>query len=103
MKLTARLGSAAVAGAISLAVPAAVVPAPAAAATAQGGCGQVTHWTSRFKHHVRVSNKCNYSISFQVKRRGPDSDCQILTAYVTRTLWWQRYGRQFQGIRWNCA
>lgn len=81
-----------------------MVPAPAAAAaTAQGGCGQVTHWTSRFKHHVRVSNKCNYSISFQVKRRGPDSDCQILTAYVTRTLWWQRYGRQFQGIRWNCA
>ncbi|MEV5889550.1 hypothetical protein [Nonomuraea fuscirosea] len=102
MNLTARLGAAAVAGVISLAVPAAMVPAPAAA-TAQGGCGQVTHWTSKFKHNVRVSNKCNYSISYQIKRRGPDSDCMILSAYASRTSWWQRYGRQFQGIRWNCA
>ncbi|WP_378784865.1 hypothetical protein ACFMQL_05985 [Nonomuraea fastidiosa] len=54
-------------------------------------------------HKVQVLNNCSYSVTYQVKRRGPDSDCLTLAPYQHRISWWQRWGRQYQGIRWWCA
>ncbi|MEV3986802.1 hypothetical protein [Nonomuraea sp. NPDC049758] len=102
MNITAKLGTALVAGAIGLGSLAA---APAQATTAQAGpsCVSVTHWTTKTTHKVRVINNCKYSVTYQVKRRGPDSDCLTVAPHQGYTSWWGRWGRQYQGIRWWCA
>ncbi|MEV7009677.1 hypothetical protein [Streptosporangium sp. NPDC051022] len=117
-----KLSTAIVAGALSLGAlstaPAQAAPAQAASAQtvhsqaalaqtafsgAAMGCAKVEHWTGRVTQSVRVTNNCGYTISFQVKRRGPDPRCTVLTDRHSYTWQWTRWGGQWQGIRWNCA
>ncbi|MGN9837107.1 hypothetical protein ACTMTI_03175 [Nonomuraea sp. H19] len=103
-----KLSTAIVAGALSLgalsAAPAqAVTTGATAAGAAAAGCAKVEHWTGRATQSVRVTNNCGYTISYQVKRRGPDPRCTILADGQSRTWQWTRWGGQWQGIRWNCA
>ncbi|MEU6999299.1 hypothetical protein [Nonomuraea sp. NPDC046570] len=80
--------------------------APAGAATANtaagAGCAQVEHWKGRISQTVRVTNRCGYTISFRVRRTGPDSRCYLLANNRAQSYQWGR-GLNFQGINWNCA
>ncbi|SEM73167.1 hypothetical protein [Nonomuraea pusilla] len=114
MRTITRIGTAVAAGAIALgalgAAPAQAdgqattgAQTTAAASAALGGCAAVKHWTGRVTQSVRVTNNCSYTISFQVKRRGPDPRCTVLAPHRSATAQWSRWGAQWQGIRWNCA
>lgn len=99
MKTIVKLSSVVVAGVLSLGTVGAV-PAQAAAAP---GCAKVKHWTGRVTQSVKVTNNCGHTISFQIKRRGPDPRCTVLANGRSSTWQWTRWGGQWQGIRWNCA
>ncbi|MFG1702767.1 hypothetical protein ACFLIM_06210 [Nonomuraea sp. M3C6] len=107
MNTMIKLSTAIAAGALSLgALSAAPVQAATTGATAAGtaaGCAKVEHWTGRVTQSVRVTNRCGRTISYQVKRRGPDPRCTVLANGRSYTWQWTRWGGQWQGIRWNCA
>ncbi|ADG87382.1 hypothetical protein [Thermobispora bispora] len=83
-----------------------IAAAPASAGTAvtakKPRCAYVSHKVGRVTQTVRVTNYCRYTISFSVKRRGPDSPCYILRPRHYKWYQWAR-GLDFQGIRWHCA
>lgn len=102
MKTMIKLSGVVAAGVLSLSAFGAA-PAQAATVSAAPGCATVKHWTGRVTQSVRVTNNCKYTISFQVKRRGPDPRCTVLASGRSYTWQWTRWGGQWQGIRWNCA
>ncbi|WP_214325043.1 hypothetical protein [Nonomuraea sediminis] len=99
------IGTAAAAAAISLgalgATPAQATTATSAAAASW--CVSVQHWTGKVTQTVKVTNNCNYAVSYQVKRRGPDPSCVVLQPGGSHWNQWTRYFAQWQGIRWWCA
>ncbi|QYC45288.1 hypothetical protein Nocox_38690 [Nonomuraea coxensis DSM 45129] len=102
MNIPAKLGTAVVAGAITVGGLTAA-PAEGSTAAAASWCVSTHHWTGKVTHNLWVTNNCGYAVTYQIKRRGPDSDCLTVSAHSSRTSWWQRFGRQYQGIRWWCA
>jgi hypothetical protein len=87
------------------AAPSSAVASSAAVAAAARvpACIKVSHTVGLATQTVYVRNRCRWTtVSFVVRRVGPDSPCFILRPHHYRSYKWARYGA-FQGIRWNCT
>ncbi len=78
------------------------VPAAGTAAAVNPSCARVDHSSGYITQTVKVTNNCSYTVSFSVRRQGPDSPCYIVRPGGWRTYKWAN-GLNYQGIRWNCS
>ncbi|MEU9831749.1 hypothetical protein AB0D67_09415 [Streptosporangium sp. NPDC048047] len=65
-------------------------------------CVHVSHSSGYVTQTVKVTNDCASTISFSVRRVGPDSPCFIVGPHRWRSYKWGN-GLNYQGIRWNCS
>ncbi|MBX6385214.1 MAG: hypothetical protein IRZ07_19965 [Microbispora sp.] len=100
-----RRGAATLSAAALLTIAAAAQAGAASAAPASvraASCARVTHTSGYITQTVKVTNHCRYTISFSVRRVGPDSPCYIVRPGYYRSYKWSN-GLNYQGIRWNCS
>ncbi|XVQ82456.1 hypothetical protein ACQP2K_26795 [Microbispora siamensis] len=100
-----RNGALTLSAAALLTVAAAAQAGAASAAPASvsaASCARVNHSTGYVTQTVKVTNNCGYTVSFSVRRVGPDSPCYIVRPGHYRTYKWGN-GLNYQGIRWNCS
>ncbi|GAA3427965.1 hypothetical protein ACWDTT_10975 [Streptosporangium sandarakinum] len=76
--------------------------APTSAQARAANCVRVSHSSGYVTQTVKVTNNCTSTVSFSVRRVGPDSPCFIVGPNRWRSYKWGN-GLNYQGIRWNCS